>query len=543
MTFGAFRRDKATTKIAVALILLIGALLRLWQYGANSSLWLDEAALARNIVDRSSLELLAPLDYDQMAPVGFLLAQKVVVTLAGPSEYSLRLIPITCGIASLLLFLALARAVLPTMAAVYALGLFSFGQPFVYFSAQVKQYAVDVAAALVALLIVVRLCSTTTGRQRLAIGLAGVLIPWISQPAMLVLAGAALGLGAHALLTRHAGTIRALWPILVAWATSAAASGLYALRTVSPSTRDYLHSFWREGFMPLSPWAQVRWLWGTSNDVFSAFGPAVFPSNGGLGYVWSQLFVLAAVVGFVQLARTRREVALILLGPIVLALAGSLLRLYPLSGRLLLFLVPVLLLAAAAGAHAVVGWSVRQARVAGAALALVFVGIPVHAAVKTRPPFMIQPLRPVLEEVVRRRNPGERIYVDHAAAQAFMYYASRFRFEPSEFIIGKCAPTDRRDYLRQLDQLRGSSRVWIVGTHLSRIERAATIGYLERIGRRLDTVFEAPARAPVGFAAYARLYDLTDPQRLASASAESYPIPDVRINPLSCRAGPMAPQE
>ena len=159
----------------------------------------------------------------------------------------------------------------------------------------------------------------------------------------------------------------------------------------------------------------------------------------------------------------------------------------------------MLLLAAAAGAHAIVGWSVQQARVAGAALALVFVGIPVHAAVKTRPPFMIQPLRPVLEEVVRRRDPGDRIYVDYAAVQAFMYYASRFRFEPSELIIGICAPTDRRDYLRQLDRLRGFSRVWVVGTHLSRIERALTIGYLERIGRRLDTVFEAPAQGACRF--------------------------------------------
>jgi len=48
-------------------------------------------------------------------------------------------------------------------------------------------------------------------------------------------------------------------------------------------------------------------------------------------------------------------------------------------------------------------------------------------------------------------------------------------------------------------------------------------GYLDRIGRRLDMV---PATdSPLGAGAYAFLYDLSDPDRLAAASAETFRVP------------------
>ena len=86
MTFSAFTEDTALPKIALGALLLTGALLRLWQYGSNSSLWLDEAALARNIIDRSPSELLNPLVYGQVAPIGFLLIQKTMISVAGASD-------------------------------------------------------------------------------------------------------------------------------------------------------------------------------------------------------------------------------------------------------------------------------------------------------------------------------------------------------------------------------------------------------------------------------------------------------------------------
>ena len=79
---------------AAAALLLLGALLRLRQYLTGRSLWVDEAMLALNIVNRDFWGLLQPLDYDQGAPIGFLLVEKLFNSILGKHEFVLRLFPL-----------------------------------------------------------------------------------------------------------------------------------------------------------------------------------------------------------------------------------------------------------------------------------------------------------------------------------------------------------------------------------------------------------------------------------------------------------------
>ena len=86
------------------IIICFGILVRLVQYLFNRSLWADEAVLALNIVNRSYLELLEPLDYEQGAPIGFLILEKLAVQLFGDNEYALRLVPLLSSIICFFLF-------------------------------------------------------------------------------------------------------------------------------------------------------------------------------------------------------------------------------------------------------------------------------------------------------------------------------------------------------------------------------------------------------------------------------------------------------
>ena len=87
-------REKPWSSILSAAILIAGLLLRLLHYLNNRSLWLDEAKLARNILDRGPIELLTPLEYNQGAPILFLLLVDATTALLGSSELALRLVPL-----------------------------------------------------------------------------------------------------------------------------------------------------------------------------------------------------------------------------------------------------------------------------------------------------------------------------------------------------------------------------------------------------------------------------------------------------------------
>ena len=79
-------------------------MLRLRQYLTGRSLWADEAMLALNIVTRDFAGMFQPLDYDQGAPIGFLLVEKLFHALLGKHELALRLFPLLVGLISLWLF-------------------------------------------------------------------------------------------------------------------------------------------------------------------------------------------------------------------------------------------------------------------------------------------------------------------------------------------------------------------------------------------------------------------------------------------------------
>ena len=129
-------------------IVLVGAALRLWQYAAGTSLWWDELAVAQNIIGRPMWTLLtAPMAWDQVAPKGFLLAEKLATSVLGNNEHGLWLFPLIFSIVGLVLFARIAERVLGVGAPIAVL-LFATAGPLIDYAARAKQYSTDVAVAV-----------------------------------------------------------------------------------------------------------------------------------------------------------------------------------------------------------------------------------------------------------------------------------------------------------------------------------------------------------------------------------------------------------
>jgi uncharacterized membrane protein len=515
--------------LAVLLLAAAGVILRLWQYLSNTSLWLDEAAVARNIVDRSPQHLFQPLDYAQVAPPGFLLAEKAMVALFGNSEWALRLFPLLCGVVAIATFWRIATWTLTGWGVPYAVGLFALATPLVYFSSHVKQYSSDVLATLVLLGAVTWLRRDPQDRRRaIIVAIAGALTVWFSQPALLVLAGCGLALAVSSLMDRRRANLPGVLVVGLVWGLSAAAAATLALQNVSTADRAYLDWYWKGGFMPFPPRSasDAIWLWERLSWIFGRFVTGLRRTNGGLGYPWSHLFVILTIVGAVALWKRRRDAALIVVMPLALTIVASALHLYPFTGRVLSFLLPVLLLLTAAGTdYALTHWQ-RRLQFAWPVLLALAVGSPLFATLAALPPERSEHLRPVMAAVAERRQAEDDIYVYYGAGQAFMYYAPRFGLDGARFVLGRCSVTDPRVYLRDLDRLRGKSRVWIVATHarLGATELLLMLRYLDTIGKRVESI-EIPATLNLpSIAAYGFLYDLSDKARLLKTNSDVFPV-------------------
>src|SRR5690606_8442193 len=144
--FDPFKKINNWDLLWISMIAL-GVFLRLRQYLANRSLWVDEASLALNIIHRTFAELVQPLDYEQGAPLGFLFIQKFFVLVFGNQEYVLRLFPLISGIVSTYLIYRIASEYFGKFG-IFATFLFAISEWMIYYSSELKQYSSDVMIAL-----------------------------------------------------------------------------------------------------------------------------------------------------------------------------------------------------------------------------------------------------------------------------------------------------------------------------------------------------------------------------------------------------------
>jgi hypothetical protein len=486
------------TQWSLWIILGIGVFIRLLEYLANRSLWFDEARIALNITNRSFAGLLQPLDYDQAAPIGFLFIERLAIEILGNSEYALRFWPLIVGILSLFLFYRVSQTVLHAQAVFVVVGLFAILDPLIYYSSEVKQYAGDAAITLCILLVSFQL--TTKPMRLLSLGLFGVVgavSVWLSHPAVFVLGGVGMTLAAAALLRKDWKGVASLTVVYCCWLVSFALTYMISLSAIAGNQQ--LQDFWGDSYMPLLPqsFADIRWY----IDAF--FGIFVNPV-GFKGYA-AGLAAFLFLLGIARLRQVQPERCFMLIAPLGLTLFASGLHLYPFSGRLLLFLTPILLLIVAAGIDYIQDKTGRMDWAMVALAAILFVEPLLFTGYRLVNPREKEEVRPVLAYMYDHREDEDLLYVYYGAEPAFKYYLKDYIFDDADYMIGVQARGKWQSYVNDMNELQGKKRVWFLFAHVNRSsgvdEEKLYLYHLDSMGRRLDS-FSA-------FGAAVYLYDLS----------------------------------
>ena len=438
------------------LIILLGLVLRFRAFLTGRSLWLDEAMLALNILNRSFGGLFQqPMEYGQSSPIGYVVSVKAFTLILGNSEYALRFYSLLAGCLALILMAVISKDILGKTGSLIALTLFAFNPQLIYYTSETKQYISDVVMTIILLWLLQRqLKIQATCRDFVLLGLAGTLILWFSHPIVFVAGGVGITLFIHYWKNNDRERLLATSLCGLAWGASLIVLYFVNLRHLASS--DLLLGYWQEGFLELS----MQWFASTWKGYLD-----IPLATGANAVVVFFLFV----IGLVFLFKKNWQIGTAIILTLTLALVASALHKYSLLGRMVLFTAPFFALAASAGMEGIASLfkSKHLALTVQLLLAIYLIWAPFGVSVDEflHPKFR-EDIRPTLEYLRDYKKDNDVIYVYYNAGPAFRFYAPKLHLDDSNYIIGNDHSSDPSAYYDELEKLSGEKRVWLLFSHV-----------------------------------------------------------------------------
>ncbi|MEI6351131.1 MAG: glycosyltransferase family 39 protein [Verrucomicrobiota bacterium] len=465
---------------------VIGISLRVFFFLFDKNLWLDEATASLSIVHRGFLGLCKPLEYAQMAPLGFLWAVKSSVLALGDHDLAFRVPSLLAGVLAVLLFQKVVKLAIPEggIPALAALATFALSPTLIGYVCQAKVYGVDALCSVILLLFGMRALQSRRPADSLWLGAVATAVCWFSFPSCFVLGAVGLALMADALKLRDWKRLRASFAATATATLSFVAQYWFIARQPA----KVMEGIWANEWIRLAPrtMGELKSNWDLLTQ--SLADPFGFPFTS-LG-----LLVLALAIAQVWNRRDWRT-ALVLGGPVLLCLIGSSVTKYPWIGRFLLFLVPMSCLATGLGVRFIQTTLERQ-RFRGPALAfaaLLVIPLASDAGLRASRPLKHHGFTEVMRIIEAKGEPGGTLFVDNQSTPVFRFYDHRHGYSERFRVLGlDVYMDDDVAYRARLKSMaRPGGKIWVIfpdhyigwPTHLW-----TTLATLDAIGHREESV-------------------------------------------------------
>lgn len=456
------------------LIIVVGILIRVSIYGLNSSFWMDESILASNVL---KTPLFSTLSSDLNAPVGFLFISKLLSIIFGNSEYAFRLFPLVSGIVSLVLFYKFSNRCLSSLEALLATFLFSFSPTLIYFSTEFKQYSSDVTSALILWLIALEIMNDRdmSWKKTFIIAATCSVLIWFSHPSLFVFSGIIMVLLGSFFSKQNTLKLDQVSVIASLVAISTILLYLVHLSKLAHNNQlAYYFTHYDYSFPKI-------WPLNIKNILISKMILSRFFDFYGLNTLSILPFLTFFLIGYINFIKKNLPITLLLVLPIFTVVLISVLGLYPLQTRLVLFCCPSLFIITAHGCS----WSISKAvkivkgpkfttSIVTVLLYLIFPGVLFYQYPSQFNIFKSDDREAVhyLNENIRK---GDQIYLQSWVKVPYKYYFNRdTAITPSAIYSGsthsflkgmdlKSYPNlETKQVLTDINNIQNKKRVWIV---------------------------------------------------------------------------------
>lgn len=440
-------------------ILLLGVTLSLVQFIYNRSLWFDEAMLALNIINKSGVELLKPLDYNQVAPILFLQLEKLFSILLPNSEYGLRLFPLLCFWFSLYLFYRILRLTFNNpYTIIFSLSLFVFNSTLIYYSSEVKQYMSDVLVLTSIYYFILKSYKKEENKYYL-LGIIGSVSILLSNVAPIILFSGGLYLFYDYLINQRI-YFKYIAGVYFVWVITFLLYYYYFIH--GHTARDIMISYWSnvDAFMPHNPINIdfYKFLRSKLGMIFSS----LLPFGVGGRHFLRVLFLIGSVTLFIK---RKTGVLILTLIPIILHLLLSALKLYPFDLRLILYTCSIIIIITSFGFDYITNFIFTYLKIERFRLLSILIPVSLLFTFYIIGfPIKREEIKKSINYIQQHINKNDKIYVYYGAAYAFKYYNYiQFINTSASIVKGSKNIKNKEKYINELKNLKG--RIWLLFAH------------------------------------------------------------------------------
>jgi len=318
-------------------IVVMSVIVRIIMYIKCRSLWLDEAALAENIVMRNWLELLAtPLINLQSAPALYLIVVKAIGSIFGYTEGSLRIFSFFAFIGLLICEVIFLKKIFnfSNCKICFVVVMSALLPSYIWYSNELKPYMSDVFFVLLTILLYFYY---TQNKIRLPVlTVLYILILGFSSPSVFFIGGTLSFEFVSAVLNKNK---KQVLYIAISGITILAIFALYYHWWMQPVAKD-MKIAWGNDAMAQSIIRRIVSIFSCMRQIYSN----IFV----WGFVW--FFVPFALLGIYSLCKSKNKIAWSVVLSLSLAFLASSIGKWPLACRLWLFLPAIVFIFTPIGA-------------------------------------------------------------------------------------------------------------------------------------------------------------------------------------------------
>lgn len=467
----------------VLLIIILGVFLRFFHYFTNRSLWLDEGYLVSSLLRFDYKELLNfPLDYQQKAPIGFLLAVKFFLTVFGDSQYTLRIVPLMSGIASIFLFIPVIRYFLNDWGRVISMTIICLSPAFIYHSVEIKQYSTELFCSILSLYIVLKFKNLDKRSDFFLLSFYGTVILWFSYSSIFILGGIGIGLSIYYLTTKQwRALLKSIIPFLT-WLTSF--SILFFLFIKKTPDAEWVVKWFRfyGNFMPLPPksLSDVNWFFVCFYRMLDYPLGLLwnFASVGGVGNIFNIVIkmpflpLLLIFNGVYHCYKLSRENLILLISPLFLVFLASGLEYYPLTERFWVFASPLFLIFIGIGTDMVsIGKRTELVKIGLVTLTIISPIIQAFGSVKNQDKFYVHKKsyqKEIFETVNSEFRKGDAVYIYWNELSGYNVFRklNKYNFSAVKGKDFRKVSKNLSEYnvnlSKDFDNFKSAKRVWVI---------------------------------------------------------------------------------